>query len=349
MHVYTHVYTCMCVCMTTEIEAKKQTSTSFSANSSDTIPRDKISHPMHDISSVACNITQLLQHCDGALERMLITFKQVTIVMKSVTHTALVNSKEYDNINSVRAFFRLLTPYWNPVDCSLLAALVKASECKAAIRRLQAYLSSTNKVGEDVVLGEEIKDSDILLPAVTGKDVSVTVPEFQESPPNGSPPSNKSATTASPASAPDHSPPHSAGSGSPHHSDPPDQPPEADITLSQPTALKDSLLITAKVAQDRVTLAEYDRKASLLCGLLRLPRFMLQYEGVEPGSVVIKWITSEGLLPYILSNMVDDGDLQLLLQENIVKVQVGSEYIITVGSRAYWRVSEVHVSGCSAP
>jgi len=160
--------------MTTEIEAKKRASTSFSANSSDTIPQDKISQPMHDFSSMVCDIVQLLQHCDGALERMLITFKQVAIVMKSVTYTALVNSEEYDNINSVRAFFRLLTPYWNPIDCSLLAALVKASECKAAIQRLQAYLSSRNKVGEDVVLGEEIKDSDILLPAVTGKDVLVT-------------------------------------------------------------------------------------------------------------------------------------------------------------------------------
>ena len=109
-----------------------------------------------------------------------------------------------------------------------------------------------------------------------------------------------------------------------------------DAVCSQPQAQSDSLPITAVVDQDGLTLAEYDRKASILCGVLRVPRFMLQLIGIDPGSVIIKWSTAEGLLPYMLSNVILDTDLQLLLQEKIVSIQVGSEYYITVGSQDFW-------------
>ena len=287
---------------------------------------------------MVCDIILILERYEGALKRMLITFEQMVLPMKSETYTALVKSKEYRNVRSVRTLFQLLGPYWKPVDCSLLEMLVEATMCKEAIDRLRKYLSNKNEAGRNMVLGEEGDNIHVLVSAATGEDDPVTL-KVQNSPLKESPPSTKSVTTISASSVPDHSPPHGDGSASPHRSDPPDQPPESDVILSQPIARNDSLQITAKVAQDRVTWAEYDCKASLLCGLLRLPRFMLQYKGVEPGSVVVKWTTSEGLLPYILSNVMDDGDLQLLLQENIVSIQIGTEYTITVGSPKYWRVS----------
>ena len=286
---------------------------------------------------MVCDVILILECYEGALTRMLITFEQMVLPMKSETYTALVKSEEYRNVCSVRTLFQLLGPYWKPVDCSLLEVLVEATMCKAAIDRLQKYLSNKNMAGRNMVLGGEGDNIHVLLSAATGEDDPVT-PKVQDSPPKASP-SVKPATTTSASSAPEHSPPHGDGSGSPHRSDPPDQQPDSDVILSQPKAKNDSLQITAKVAQDRVTWAEYDLKTSLLCGLLRLPRFMLQYEGVERGCVTIKWITSEGLLPYLLSNIMDDGDLQLLLQENIVSIQIGSEYTITVGSPKYWRVS----------
>ena len=296
---------------------------------------------MQKFGMIVCDVILILERYEGALKRMLITFEQMVLPMKSETYTALVKSEEYRNVRSVQELFQLLGPFWKPVDCSLLTTLVKATKCKEAIDRLSAYLKSRNEAGQNVALGDEIKKRVIDEPssAVTEEDHPVTTPGSQETPPNESSPANNTITTTSDANAPNHSPPHRADPGSPHRSDPPEQPPESDVILSQPNPQKDSLQITAKVAQDRVTLAEYDRKASLVCGLLRIPRFMLQYEGVEPGSVVVKWTTSEGLLPYILSNVMDDGDLQLLLQENIVSIQIGTEYTITVGSPKYWRVS----------
>lgn len=123
--------------VTTEVETKKRTNSSSSlanSRSTDTIP-ERICRPIYDFSVMVCDIAQILQRYDGALERMLITFEQMAIVMKSMAYTALINSREYSNINSVRTLFRLLAPYWKPVDCSLLVALVKATECEAAIRR----------------------------------------------------------------------------------------------------------------------------------------------------------------------------------------------------------------------
>ena len=293
---------------------------------------------MQEFGVMVCDVILILERYEGALTRMLITFEQMVLPMKCETYTSLVKSEEYRNVRSVRTLFQLLGPYWKPVDCSLLEMLVEATMCKAAIDRLRKYLGTKHEAGRNVALGEEGDNIHVPLSAATGEDDPVTT-NVQGSPPKESPPSTKSATITSASCAPDHSPPHGNGSASPHRSDPPDQPPESDVILSQPKVQKDSQLITAKVAQDRVSWAEYDCKASLLCGLLRLPRFMLQYEGVEPGSVVIKWTTSKGLLPYILSNVMDDGDLQLLLQENIVSIQIGTEYTITVGSPKYWRVS----------
>ena len=283
---------------------------------------------MQEFGVMVSSIIQILQCHEGALERMLTAFEHMVIPMKSATFTALVNSKEYNSIKSVRALFKLLAPYWKPVHCPLLIALVNATECKAAIERLQAYLTSRQKAGEKVALGEEGENVNMSPHDATGENAPVTSLEFQESSPNGSSVNDKSTSmTTSTSNATNHSPPHSAESASPHDPDPPSIPP---TTLSQPTGSSDSLQISAKVAQDRVTWAEYDRKTSLLCGVLRIPPFMLQYIGVEPGSVMIKWVTSDGLLPYILSNMMDDGDLQLLLQENIVRIQIGFQYTITV-------------------
>ena len=323
---------------TTEIECKKRTPT-ISQRSSPPCSPPMIPKFMQEFGMMVCDVILILERYEGALKRMLITFEQMVLPMKSETYTALVKSKEYSNVHSVRALFQLLGPYWKPVDCSLLEMLVEASMCKEAIDRLQQYLSNKNEAGRNMVLGEEGDNNHVPLSPATGEDHPVT-PKVHRVLPKKRPPSNKSATMLS-SNVFNHSRLHSAGSASPHQSDATDQSPTSDVILSQPKVQKDSLLITAKVAQDRVTWAEYDHKAFLLCGLLRLPRFMLQYEGVEPGCITIKWTTSEGLLPYILSNTctMDDGDLQLLLQENIVSIQIGIICTITAGSPRYWRVS----------
>ena len=323
----------------TEIEWKKH-KTTICQRTSPTHSPPMIPKFMQEFAVMVCDIILILECSKGALKRMLITFEQMVLPMNSETYTALIKSEEYRNVRSVRALFQLLGPYWKPVDCSLLEMLVEATMCMEAIDRLRKYLSNRNTAGTNVVLGEEDDSTHVTLSdsAATCGDYPVT-PKVQDSLPKESPPTKIPVTTTSASSASNHSTSQSNGFGSPYHSVSPDQSLESDVVISQPKAEdNDSLQISAKVAQERVTWAEYNGKTSLLCGLLRLPRFMLQYKGVEPGCVTIKWITSKGLLPYILSVILDDGDLQLLLQENIVSIHVGAEYTIKVGSQKYWMV-----------
>lgn len=298
-------------------------------------PSESICQPVYDFSVMVCDLVEILQSYKKALKRMCITFEQMASVMKSVTYTAIIKSTEYRNINSVETLFALLAPHWNPVDCSLLVALVNATRCTAAIQRLQNYFSNKNETEQAVILGTGI---DVLSMPTTGRDATVTTQVLQEPLSNGNGPSHKHAIGSD---APISSSPHSTGSDSLHPLSPPDQPTEDREVSVQPKVDTDSLQITSKVDQEQITWAEYDHKTSFLCGVLRLPRFILQYVGLETGCVAIKWITSDGLLSHILSNTLDDGDLQLLLHENIISVQVGSDYTITVGSRRYWRVSTI--------
>ena len=290
---------------------------------------------MQEFGMMVCDIILILECYEGALKRMLITFEEMVLLMKRETYTALVKSEEYRNVHSVRALFQLLGPYWKPVDCSLLEMLQCVRRRLLGSKKTSVTRMRQGKLWFWVEEGENIH---VPLSVATGKNHPVTS-KVQELLPKKSPPSSNSTTAMLSSNVFNHSPLHNAGSATPHHPDPTGQPPTSDMILSQPKVQKDSLLISAKTAQNKVTWAEYDCKASLLCGLLRLPHFMLQYEGVEPGCVMIKWITSECLLPYILSNIMDDGDLQLLLQENVVSIQIGTEYTITVGSPKYWKVS----------
>ena len=307
-------------------------------------PLESIGQPVYDFSVMVCDIVEILQCYDKALKRMCITFEQMASVMRSVSYTAIINSKQYRKITSVETLFRLLAPHWNPVDCSLLVALVNATKCTAAIQRLNSYLSSRNETSQAAVLSKGIDVPPVptgvdvpSVPTIVG-DATVTTQVLQESPSNGSVPSYNNSIESD---APKSSPPQDAGSDSPHPLLPPDQPPEDNAVPVQCKMDTDSLQVTAKVDQEQITCAEYDRKTSFLCGILRLPRFMMQYIGVEPGCVALKWITSDGLLSHILLNALDDGDLQLLLDEKIISVQVGSDYTITVGSQRYWRVSTI--------
>ena len=379
------------------------------------------------------DLTDILERHKGSLKKMKVAFEHMARVMKSKIYKALVHSEQYKKIKSVHDFFGALAKYWRPVDCSLLCALVKATQCQPAMERLKAFLCSRsegkevalllrqdqeppNEIERSSLVGyEAVHQSDITSEVSTAKNtndppsiVSSRVPEEPTLPnqhPNGAAnqvegsslvghesahQSNSSSEVSAAKNLPSiplsevpeeltHPNQHPNGAAnqmegsslvgheSAHQSDnssevsaaknttgPPSiaplKVPEEtmlpnqhlnDTVCSQPQAQSDSLPVTAVVDQDGLTLEEYDRKANILCGVLRVPRFMLQLMGIDPGSVIIKWSTAEGLLPYMLSNVILDTDLQLLLQEKIVSIQVGSEYYVTVGSQDFWiRVSK---------
>lgn len=130
---------------TSDIEAQKCRTFAASSNPSSPTPaQDTICLPIYEFGAMMRDITLLLESNDKSLEKMLITFEQMAYYMDSKTYIAIVESKEYKVVDSVRTLFRLLAPCWKPVDCSLLIALVHAAGCDKAMHRLKEYLQKSD-------------------------------------------------------------------------------------------------------------------------------------------------------------------------------------------------------------
>ena len=271
------------------------------------------------------DLSLLLEQHEGALDNMILTFKFIAKLTKSKSYYNVLQSKHYRSIKSVKHFFLLLTKFWKPVDCSLLITLVEATSCNPAIERLQSFLSNRD-VKEDMT--KLIEQSQV--PTVTS-EASIPVSTTTTSPPVNDAPTQleeKSNSLSSICSGDHVGPPTS-------NSEKNDK--ESIVISTQPQSHQpDSLNVHATVAQNGLTLAEYEHKTNILCGALKMPRYLLQLVGLDPGSVIIKWVTSKGMLPYLKSRVICDADLLLLLKENITTIQIGTEYCIQIGSAEFW-------------
>ena len=94
-----------------------------------------------DFPQLLIDLVKILEEEPGVLEKM--QFKLELMVLScrgSIIY--IVESTQYKEAKTVRAFFRAMTPYFNQVSHYLLQSIVAASECKEAITRLDRYLES---------------------------------------------------------------------------------------------------------------------------------------------------------------------------------------------------------------
>ena len=250
------------------------------------------------------DLTDILQSADGSLKSMVVAFEHMAYYMKNKSYIFIVQSKAYEAVDSVRALFRLLAPHLQPVDCSLLKALVEAAGVEQAIQRLDEYLHMTNTCllgsgSEKVLTLQEIESWNTpQLPLQTQNTSKSLVPHDSSN----------------------------------------------DVITSQPVAYSTSLPVTTVVAAEEMSWGTFRCIQSLLCGIFTVPSCALQYDDKQPGSVVVTCITSQEMLSQIRSTLLDDGDMLLLLREKIVSIQVGKEYTIAVGNHDYWMVSNIGVT-----
>ena len=111
------------------------------------------------------------------------------------------------------------------------------------------------------------------------------------------------------------------------------------VVRSEPTVDHSPVPVTATVAVDEMSWGMQRGLQSLIGGIFRVLPFFLQYDCIESGSVTIKWVTSKKIASQMQSVVLDDGDLKLFLRENVVSIQVGTEYTVTTGNMEYWEVS----------
>ena len=265
-----------------------------------------------DYVNMMCDLTQVLEKCSGALKRMMMAYENIVRVKSIKKFKALIKSRSYRGIKSVQEFFRRVGKSWKPTDCSMLHCLVVASRCEEAVIRLRAFKFNHEQRNRSVLTKEEQSAEVQVIPSST-TDSSAKPPELQV--------------------------PHTTESHPPVSTESVESSPQEvthDVVSSQPSASLDLLEITAQVAKDDLTVAEYDSMTYIICGALGIPRFLLDLAGIKPGFITIKWTTSMDLLPHIQSTVLDNWDLKMLQEEGVVSIHVGSNVNITVGSHDYW-------------
>ena len=252
-----------------------------------------------------CDLTEILQKTEKALELMVDTFEHMAYYMKSEAYISLVKSSEYKAVDSVRTFFRLLAPYLDHVGCSLLTKLVAASRCEKAIKRLDEYLSCS----QNGLLGKNDEE----VPVLSGHDFTAMPEKYQI------PQESVRDTSLGKSTPPD--PKSSSSIVAPENN----VQASARTICSQPVPNAREVPVVTTVAANELSWGDIREKCRVLCGVFSIPCWALRYLTNDEGSVVIWWVTSTKIASHIQSIALDDSDMDLLKREMIVKVQVGTE------------------------
>ena len=91
-------------------------------------------------------LIEILENYKNSLNRMKTAFEHMAHHMEHEVFTDIVQSEKYRAVVSVIAFFQLLARYLKTPDCSLLRALVCATNCERANQILQEYLDNSSNL-----------------------------------------------------------------------------------------------------------------------------------------------------------------------------------------------------------
>ena len=281
-----------------------------------------------ELALLITDLVELLDKHDGSLERMKTALENLVLPLSLKRLVHIVQSQRYEEARSVRELFKLLAPYWSCIDCNLLRVIVKASGCHPAIEKLEAFLQHRSAISPSLMLCNPTKANSRIS---TEREIS------QDDTPNTAEVSRVIQTQPI-QSCDKHLDTPSTGElqCSPIGS----QPCRREITMNEDVSVK----VKAKVDVNMLTLKDYDDKTSLLCGVLKLPRFALSYLRTATGCLLLVWQMSANLVSYVQSIQLTDNDLQLLAKQRFSYIMVADSYHICIPSHSYWDTDEVSLT-----
>ena len=271
-----------------------------------------------ELALLITDLVELLDKYDGALGRMKVALENLVLPLSLKKLVHIVRSQEYKEATSVQELFKLLAPYWNCIDCNLLRVIVRASGCQPAIERLDKFLHRRSAISPSLVLYSPTR-------AESSKgDIS-----------KGDTLSDENEADRVIVNQPIQSPAKSSMEESQCTSIP-NQPTEEKSDLKKESSVK----VEAKVDTDFLTLKDYDEKTSLLCGVLRLPRFALSYLRLATGCVLLTWQMSVDLVQYVQSIQPTDSDLLLLAKHGFSFINIANSYHIAIPNSSFWEANK---------
>lgn len=273
-----------------------------------------------ELALLITDLVELLDKYDGALGRMKVALENLVLPLSLKKLVHIVRSQDYKEATSVQELFKLLAPYWSCIDCNLLRVIVRASGCQAAIERLDKFLHHRSAISPSLVLYSPVK---------------ANFSELSKGDIKNDTSSDRNEADRVIVNQPIQSPAKSSMEESQCTSIP-NQPTEEKSDLKKESSVK----VEAKVDTDFLTLKDYDEKTSLLCGVLRLPRFALSYLRLATGCVLLTWQMSAELVQYVQSVQLRNSDLQLLAKHGFSFINIANSYHIAIPNSSSWETNK---------
>ena len=184
---------------------------------------------------------------------------------------SLVEAASYQHAQTHREVFRLMSPYWNCLSTDLLQLLTEASGCNLAAMKLSEFVQARYSKGHSVLCCSQGSSKP------QGDDVDASISPGHRSVHTGPLAALQSLHPAVFARLPEH----------------------------KAVASRNTIRITAEVNKPLLSLSDYEALTAAVSAVFKLPRQALVYAGCSVSPIVLCWLVSADVLPYIKS--VDVG------------------------------------------
>ena len=266
--------------------------------------------PFHSLPSSTTSISSNLQsrffqtlnevmnafdQLPNSLNRLQQLLSQLALPLGEGKVASLVDPSRYENAVTTREVFRQLSVLWNGLSPDLLKLLCEETQCSISMVTIEEFLQYRSQFG-----------SSLICRRTQSLDKSSA---------------SQSTTTTSPPLYPSHLTCHTG---------------PIDILQSllpsvfhrldehQRVLPRDTIRLTVQVDRPHLTLQDYDDITTAVCGYFEIPRAALVYAGCSPDSMVVCWMLSAGLLPYLKSIVGGRSNAErLMAEQGIVGVAAG--------------------------
>ena len=233
-------------------------------------------------------VMDLLDQVPNALAKLKQVLPSLVLPLGKGKVAPLVDPLAYENTQTVRELFRLMSPYWNPLSTDLLGLLLEASGCNQAASEVAEFVEARTSQGHLVLCIHQLPT------LASGKnDLNVADLETVHTAPLSELQSHHPAVFA--------------------------RLPEHKLT-STPTTVR----ISVEVDKPLVCIADFEEITTALSGLFTVPKAALVYAGCSKSPLVLCWLASHELVDYICKQGESSGE-RLLAESKVTGVAVGDQ------------------------
>ena len=201
----------------------------------------------------------------------------------------LVEEASYQHAQTHREVFQLMSPYWNCLSTDMLQLLTEASGTNVAAMKLSDFIQVRSSKGHSVLCCSQDSSKP------QGDDMDASISPGHRSVHTGPLVALQSLHPAVFACLPEH----------------------------KLAASRNTIRITAEVNKPLLTLSDYEAVAAAVSVFFKLPQQALVYAGCSMSHIVLCWLVSADIIPYIKSVTFGLSSDRLLAQHNISGISVG--------------------------